>query len=181
VTFSTPTPVIVSYHGAASRGVAWAEGPTDDTTMQNGKKLALNTECMMSSAMTPTKALAWTLAYVLAAASLFWSLLSDFVGAAYRYWFVDLFFLCFVVLLSWFVYRSYRKGSTNSFSAKLPKNERRGLAIVGVVIFICSAVLQIIRASSASPGNSLSYFAAASVWLVLAADNWRRYLQLKGL
>lgn len=131
--------------------------------------------------MIPSKALAWTFAYFLAGSSLYRSLLSDFVGAAYRYWFVDLFFLCYVALLSWFVYRSFRKGSANSFSAKLPKKERRGMAIVGVIVFICSAVVQIIPASSASPGHSMSYFATASVWVVLAADNSRRCLELRGL
>lgn len=127
--------------------------------------------------MAPSKALAWTFAYVLAFSFLFWSLLSDFVGPAYRYWFVDLLFLCFVALLSWFGCRSYRKGSTNSF----PVNERRGLAIGGVVACICLAVPQVIRASSASPGHSLSYFATASAWLVVAADSWRRDLELRCL
>ena len=135
----------------------------------------------MNSGMSPPKALAWTLAYILAASSVFWSGLSEFIEAPYRYWFVYLLFLCLLVPLSWFIYRNYRnhKGFKNPYFSKIPKREQRTVAMVGAVFFICSAVLIIVLAWLSSEHRP-SYFAAPIVWLVLGADSWRRYLELKG-
>lgn len=134
--------------------------------------------------MTPFKAFAWTSAYVLAGSFIFWSRFSDFVEAAYRHWFADLLYLCLFVPLSWFVYRSYhrgsyRRGSNDSFFANIPKREQRAMKIVGGVLQICLAVLEIVLASSEAD-HRLFHFAVASFCLVLGADNWRRYLELKG-
>jgi hypothetical protein len=129
--------------------------------------------------MTPIKAFAWTLAWVWAGSCAFGILVSLFVDAGYRYWFVDLLFLCMLAPLSWDAYRRYRKGSMYSSFTKLPKHERRVGAIVGVVIFVCCAALQIVRAWSALPDSRLGYLATASVWLVLGAERFRRYLELR--
>lgn len=133
----------------------------------------------MYSPMTPTKAFAWTAAYVFAGSFLFWSWFSDFLEAAYRHWRVDLFYLCLFVPLSRFVYRSYGKGPSSSFFSNIPKSQQRGMQILGGVILICAAVLEIVLASLKISDGRLFHFASASVWLVLAADNWRRYLDLK--
>jgi hypothetical protein len=98
------------------------------------------------------------------------------VEAPYRHWWVDLFFLCLIVPLSWSTYRAYRKGSWDSFSAKFLKSERRVATIGLTVFFISLAVLQIILKWLGFLDHGLP---AASVWLVLGADSWRRYLELK--
>ena len=134
----------------------------------------------MYSTMTPFKAFAWTSAYILAGSAVFWSGFSQFVKAPYQYWFIDLFYLCLFMPLSWFGYRSYRKGSNNSSFSNIPKSHRRLSAIVGVVIFICGALLEIVLATLKASDHRLAYIATASVWLVLGADRWRRYLELKG-
>ena len=129
--------------------------------------------------MTPTRALAWTLAYVLVGSALFWDGVSGFVEGAYRYWFVDLLFLCLLVLLSWLVYRSYRKGR-KSWLANSPKRERRRLAFMSAALFICVAVLQIVVGCLKYPDDKLSYIVTASGWLLVSAESWRRYLELRG-
>ena len=134
----------------------------------------------MYSTMTPTKAFAWTAAYVLAGSFLFWCKFSHFAKAPYQIWHVDLFYLCLFVPLSWFLYRGYRKGSYNSFFPNIPKSQQRGVQIVGGVISICVAVPQIVLASLKVSDGRLFHFAVASVWLVWGADSWRRYLELKG-
>jgi hypothetical protein len=139
---------------------------------------ALNTEGTMYSPMTPIKAFAWTAAYVLAGSFYFWSE-SSFGKAPYRHWSTDLFYLCLFVPLSWFVYRSYRKGSGHPFFENIPRSQKRGMQIVGVVIFTCVATLEIVLASLKVSDGRLHHFATASVWLVLGADSWRRYLELK--
>ena len=88
----------------------------------------------------------------------------------------NLFYLCLFVPLSWYAYRSYHKGSNNSFFANIPKGQQRGMEIVGIVIFICGAGLEIVLGSLKVSDGRLSHFAAASVWLVLGADKWRHYL-----
>ena len=135
----------------------------------------------MYSTMTPTKAFAWTSAYVLALSFLFWSGLSDFVAAAYRHWFVDYFFLCLSVPLSLFIYRRYRKGGgDNSFFTNIPKRQHPEGKIVGAVILICAATFEIALGTWKASDHRMDHFAMASVWLVLGADMWRRYLELKG-
>jgi hypothetical protein len=133
----------------------------------------------MYSPMTPLKAFAWTSAYVLACSFLFWSKFSHLAKPSYQHWHVDLFYLCLFVPLSWFVYRSLRKGSDNSFFQNIPKSQQRGVQIVGGVISICVAVPEIVLASLKVSDGRLFHFAVASVWLVLGADSWRRYLELK--
>jgi len=130
--------------------------------------------------MTPLKALAWTSAYAVAASSIFWSWAMEFAEAAYEYWFVDLFFLCLLAPLSWYVYRSYRKGSMYAFFAKIPKSQKRAMAIVSIVVFVCAAAERIINAWLTFPDHKLWHSATASVWLLFGAENWRRYLELKG-
>jgi hypothetical protein len=130
--------------------------------------------------MTPVKAFAWTLAYVFAGSSIFWKWVSRFVAAGYRYWFVDVFFLGILGPLSWYVYRSYRNGSMHCSFANLPKSEQRVMAIVGPVFFVCAAAVQTIDAWLTFPDHRLWRFAPVSVWLVLGAENWRHYLELKG-
>ena len=115
----------------------------------------------------------------LPARSVFWSKFSHSAKAPYQIWHVDLFYLCLFVPLSWFVYRSLRKGSNNSFFPNIPKSQKRGLAMVGVVISICAATFEIVLASWKVSDGRRSHFAVASVWLVLGANEWRRYLELK--
>jgi hypothetical protein len=134
----------------------------------------------MYSPMTPIKAFVWTAAHVLAGSFVFWSGLSVLAKSAYRHWPVDLFYLCLLVPLSWFGYRSYRKGSDNSFFANIPKDQRRVSKTVYGVILICAATLEIMLAIRNVPDGRLIHFSIASVCLVVAADNWMRYLELKG-
>jgi hypothetical protein len=90
-------------------------------------------------------------------------------------------YLCLFVPLSRFAYRRYRRGSNDSFFANIPKRQQqRAMKIVGGVVLICAAVFEIVLASSEASDHRLVHFAVASVWLVLGADKWRRYLELKG-
>ena len=136
----------------------------------------------MYSTMTPIKAFAWTSACVLACSFLFWSGISHFVKAPFQNWRVNLFYLCLFVPLSLHVYRlyRYRKGFENSFFENIPKSQKRGSALVGSVILICVATFEIALATLNVSDHRLVRFASASVWLVLGADRWRRYLELRG-
>jgi hypothetical protein len=66
-----------------------------------------------------------------------------------------------------------RKGSTQGLLTKLPKNEKRVMAIASAVFFVCYAVFEILLAWSRFP------YYRASVWLVISADSLRRYMELK--
>jgi hypothetical protein len=132
----------------------------------------------MYSTMTPIKAFAWTSAYILSGSAVFWSRSLPFREAAYRHWFVYLFYLCLFVPLSWFGYRGYRKGSENSVFANIPKSQKRGMAMVGGVLMICLAAAEIVLAAKVSYGRQF-HFALAGTLLVSGADSWRRYFELK--
>ena len=51
--------------------------------------------------------------------------------------------------------------------------------MVGGALVICLAVLEIVLGWLKVSDGRLGHFAMASVWLVLGANNWRRYLELK--
>jgi len=126
--------------------------------------------------MSPLRAFAWTAAYILTGSFAFWSVLSVYSKSVFKYWQRDILFLSIFVLLSYLIYRKYRRDGCLSF-AKRSITEQRRIAFACGVSFSSLAVLgMVLSLFSTYP---LSHFATWSVWLVVGADNFRHYKDSK--